>query len=550
MKQRYARQHAIDTLAVKLRWVLIAAGGLLCWGRTSPWLILGVCVGLAATNAYATRISLSPPSYRRNGAEIISGLRLLDGILASAAAFAHSHEALPLWLIGLPIVCFEALSSRSSRRAGVFAGIFLGVDVIGTVVSGHPVGAAFGAIVVLGSSPLMGLVLATYRSREETLDARDRRLGALMSSASALAGSQDLQSMIIRTVKAAVRDLGATAGYVSIVSEDDPSLLIVEAAYGVDGEYEFPRTIAVGSGVSGYVAKMGQPISIHDNGGDPLECDGVSLRIRSAVSVPISSRTFGAPGQASTEQIIGALTLVNSESSETIQTEDMELLRSLSSLIATAVISARIEERRRTTFLRTMESLATALEARDDYTRGHSQRVCELSLLIGQSLGFSSDALEELRVGTVLHDIGKIGVPDAILNKPGRLTDEEFDIMKSHPVIGYEICKPLMLSEGVLLIIRNHHEKLDGSGYPDGLKGGELPLSLRIVCVADAFDAMSSRRPYRGVMDISVVLGELSKGAGVQFDPVVVECIRSLLVSGSLNEMYSAYWDTGEELAA
>ena len=114
MKQRYARQHAIDTLAVKLRWVLIAAGGLLCWGRTSPWLILGVCVGLAATNAYATRISLSPPSYRRNGAEIISGLRLLDGILASAAAFAHSHEALPLWLIGLPIVCFEALSSRSS----------------------------------------------------------------------------------------------------------------------------------------------------------------------------------------------------------------------------------------------------------------------------------------------------------------------------------------------------------------------------------------------------------------------------------------------------
>ncbi|MGC5371852.1 HD-GYP domain-containing protein, partial [Klebsiella pneumoniae] len=87
-----------------------------------------------------------------------------------------------------------------------------------------------------------------------------------------------------------------------------------------------------------------------------------------------------------------------------------------------------------------------------------------------------------------------IGVPDAILNKPGRLTEEEFELMKQHPVIGYEICKPLMLSDTVLMIIRNHHEKLDGSGYPDGLKGGELPLTLRIVCVADAFDAMSSRR--------------------------------------------------------
>ena len=116
--------------------------------------------------------------------------------------------------------------------------------------------------------------------------------------------------------------------------------------------------------------------------------------------------------------------------------------------------------------------------------------------------------------------------------------------MCTHPVIGYEICKPLMLSEGVLMIIRNHHEKLDGSGYPDGLKGGELPLSLRIVCVADAFDAMSSRRPYRGVMDMTHVVGELSKGAGTQFDSVVVEALKGLLYAGSLDELYAAYWNT------
>jgi putative nucleotidyltransferase with HDIG domain len=206
-----------------------------------------------------------------------------------------------------------------------------------------------------------------------------------------------------------------------------------------------------------------------------------------------------------------------------------------------------MEERQRTTFLMTLETLAKSLEARDVYTRGHSQRVSEVSMMIGEKMGLSAEALEELRVGTILHDIGKIGVPDSILNKPGRLTDEEFVIMKSHPVIGYEICSPLGVSEGVLMIIRNHHEKLDGSGYPDGLKGGELPLSLRIVCVADAFDAMSSRRPYRHVMAMNRVLAELSAGAGVQFDPVVVETLKELLHTEGMQNVYAKQWFSVEE---
>jgi putative nucleotidyltransferase with HDIG domain len=244
------------------------------------------------------------------------------------------------------------------------------------------------------------------------------------------------------------------------------------------------------------------------------------------------------------------MTLLDLYNPESFSAEDMDLLRTLASLVAVAVSNARMEEKRRTTFLLTLESLATALEARDVYTRGHSQRVCEVSMLIGERMGFGPDAMEELRVGTILHDIGKIGVPDEILNKRARLTDDEFRIMKTHPVIGYEICRPLMLSEGVLMIIRNHHEKLDGSGYPDGLKGGELPLSLRIVCVADAFDAMSSRRPYRAVMEVSTVLAELSKGAGTQFDPVVVEALKDLMGTDRLLDLYRQYWDDRELKAA
>jgi putative nucleotidyltransferase with HDIG domain len=295
---------------------------------------------------------------------------------------------------------------------------------------------------------------------------------------------------------------------------------------------------------------MNQPIALRNQDRKSLECDGLELGVRSVISVPLSSRILIGSHESGMEQTLGALTVMGDPSGAAFGPDEMELLCSMGSLMAVAVSNARMEGRQRTTFLRTMESLATALEARDEYTRGHSQRVCEVSMMIAEHLGFTGDALEELRIGTILHDIGKIGVPDSILNKRGRLTDEEFAVMRSHPVIGYDICKPLMLDDGVLMIIRNHHEKLDGSGYPDQLRGGELPPSLRIVCVADAFDAMSSRRPYRGVMDIESVFSELSKGAGIQFDPVVVEALRDLLPTERMQACYRMYWNPEDKLAA
>jgi putative nucleotidyltransferase with HDIG domain len=303
----------------------------------------------------------------------------------------------------------------------------------------------------------------------------------------------------------------------------------------------------VGAGVTGYAVKMGQPISIHNSNDEQLDVEGIKSGARSIVSVPLVARNYMGPAQASSEQVLGAITLLGNSEDSFANADDMHLLRSLASLVAEAVSNANMEERQRTTFLMTLETLAKSLEARDVYTRGHSQRVCDVSMMIGERLGLTNEALEELRVGTILHDIGKIGVPDSILNKPGRLSDEEFQIMKSHPVIGYEICSPLGLSEGVLMIIRNHHEKLDGTGYPDGLKGGELPLSLRIVCVADAFDAMSSRRPYRDVMAMSRVLAELSAGAGVQFDPVVVEMLKEILPTERMQDCYRTQWFSDED---
>lgn len=138
--------------------------------------------------------------------------------------------------------------------------------------------------------------------------------------------------------------------------------------------------------------------------------------------------------------------------------------------------------------------------SKDDYMRGHSYRVAEYSALIAKQLGWSEHEVENLRNAAYLHDIGKIGVPDTILNKPTRLTDEEFAAIKSHTVMGADILKDITLLDHLVDIARNHHERYDGKGYPDGLVGEEIPLSARIVCVADSYDAMKSRRIYRNAL--------------------------------------------------
>jgi putative two-component system response regulator len=146
-------------------------------------------------------------------------------------------------------------------------------------------------------------------------------------------------------------------------------------------------------------------------------------------------------------------------------------------------------------------SLARAIEARDRFTERHVERVADHAVHLARRAGFAEDELAPIRHGGILHDIGKIGVPDQILNKPGPLTDDEFATMKRHPVIGHQICQPLRSLAGALPLIRHHHEKLDGSGYPDGLAGDDIPFSARIMAITDIYDALTSDRAYRKAMD-------------------------------------------------
>jgi putative two-component system response regulator len=183
-------------------------------------------------------------------------------------------------------------------------------------------------------------------------------------------------------------------------------------------------------------------------------------------------------------------------------------------------------------FLASIQAFAVALEAKDKYTRGHSIRVARFSSVISSALGLSEDVVQQIELGGQLHDIGKIGVREDVLNKPGPLSPEEYAHIMTHPVVGWRILSPLLDDSPIALnIVRSHHERYDGQGVPDGLQGTAIPLEARIAAVADAFDAMTSGRPYRGIrMTLSQVLDEMIRNRETQFDPAVldvfIECVR------------------------
>ena len=197
----------------------------------------------------------------------------------------------------------------------------------------------------------------------------------------------------------------------------------------------------------------------------------------------------------------------------------------------------------------TILAIAKTVDAKDIRTSQHSQRVSDYSVMIAREYGFSKDELENLRKSALLHDIGKIGIPDAILNKPARLTDEEYGIMKTHVTRGAEILKDFTLIEHAVDGARYHHERYDGRGYPDHLSGKEIPLYGRIIAIADAFDAMTANRVYRKQQDFDYVMGELKRGRGTQFDPELLDIFLKLIDDGMIDikALYSTKTPAAEE---
>ena len=186
-------------------------------------------------------------------------------------------------------------------------------------------------------------------------------------------------------------------------------------------------------------------------------------------------------------------------------------------------------ERLEKAYLESIETLRYTVEAKDRYTRGHSDRVSAFSVLIGKKVNLPEQDLDTLKIGGLFHDIGKIGVPDLIIQKEGKLTDEEFAEIKKHPSIGVHILSNASIFKDIIPIVEHHHERYDGTGYPSGLKGEDIPYFARIAAIADSFDAMTSKRSYRDSLPLDVVKNEFKKNRGTQFDPELDDLFLDIL---------------------
>jgi HD-GYP domain-containing protein (c-di-GMP phosphodiesterase class II) len=251
------------------------------------------------------------------------------------------------------------------------------------------------------------------------------------------------------------------------------------------------------------------------------------LNPRAVLCVPITLR--GKP--------TGVLFLANYQVGRAFTADHRNLVTELAAQAAVAIDNARLFLDREEVIIASLEALANAVDARDPYTAGHSQRVTQYSLMIARQMKYSpkdQGAWLRLERGGRLHDIGKIGVPDAVLQKTGKLSEAEFAKMKEHPVVGFNILSGLRMLTDELVIVRSHHERYDGKGYPDRKKGDDLPMFAWIVSAADAIDAMTSDRPYRRGMQLTVAVEQVRSGAGTHFHPYVAEAVLDAVNNGTL----------------
>lgn len=231
----------------------------------------------------------------------------------------------------------------------------------------------------------------------------------------------------------------------------------------------------------------------------------------------------------SNDRPVGVLDLVRSSDQPAFDNDDRTLLAICASQIAASLDNSRLYRQLKHQNLETIAALAASIDARDPYTAGHSLQVMRYAVRLGEVVGLERDRIEALRYGGLLHDIGKIGVPDAILLKPARLSPEEMETMRAHAVIGVEIVRGIKALRAVLPIIRHHHERIDGAGYPDGLSGEQIPLEARIMAIADAYDTMTSDRAYRRAMSQDEAIAELRRGRGTQWDAGLIDRFIDLL---------------------
>jgi putative nucleotidyltransferase with HDIG domain len=245
-------------------------------------------------------------------------------------------------------------------------------------------------------------------------------------------------------------------------------------------------------------------------------CD---LKVRSAMCVPLVNRG----------KVMGVIYVDSTNRSNLYTKDDLALLSAMALKAGTSLDNARLYDDLRSLFYNTVETLIRAIQARDRYTSGHSARVSRYALLVADKLGLSTKEKRDLYLASMLHDIGKIGIPDELLNREGKLTDDQMRQIRDHVKVGASMLNALGEMHSIVPLILHHHEAWDGSGYPDGLEGEEIPLMSRILAVADTYDAMTSDRPYRKALSAIETIEEIKRCSGQSFDPRVVDAFLEVM---------------------
>ncbi len=345
----------------------------------------------------------------------------------------------------------------------------------------------------------------------------DRRMGLVYRMFDEIPSHHDVSSVCASALNLAVEVVHARGGFLAFFERNQHKLVLVanqgmgevDASCSLDATHFHPLI-------------AGEEELIQSSRLEPKGICWPGLNEPHHIAIPVRLQGVA----------MGVLCLLEPASGEALKGETRQILgllvKELDTLLDNRAVHAALADNMRETLI----ALVRSLEARDRYTRDHSGRVGALSAIFAEDLGLDQDHVDLIRTGGLLHDIGKCGIPDAVLLKPGRYTENEFAIMKAHPAIGDNILKNMDTMVRERLMLRHHHERYDGLGYPDRLAGEDIPLDARIVCVADAIDAMTTHRVYRMARPLSFCLEQLKAGSGTQFDPRVVEVAIAAIERG------------------
>lgn len=355
-----------------------------------------------------------------------------------------------------------------------------------------------------------------YKKKIEELQGVKEELESIYKVTHALKAGMDPKKISLMIARLTCELMHTDACLLQLVDEES-KMLIVNAGYRVSEEFmKRFSVVKIGECVNGKAAASGKAIVVSDidrdhriKNVDLIKAEGFV----SMLSVPILFQ----------DKVSGVISAYSRKKRQ-FSTEEMEVLGIFASQAAVAIQEARHCRDIQSTYFNTIKALVLAIEAKDPYTRGHTERVTEYALAVGKNLGFNQKELETLQYAGELHDLGKISIPDFVLCKPGTLTCDERAIIERHPQKGTELIGPLEFLKNTIPVVRHHHERYDGRGYPDKLSQDNIPIMARIIACADSYDAMTSNRPYRiGKMSHEQALQEILDNAGSQFDPRIAQ---------------------------